>query len=111
MDDLERRGSERRPPDYTRDQIEDLRITRVHFRETYMFCLLSDGKMVCVPLTISSALQAAPPELRYQWQISDQGKSLIWHTKGMGIVTERISLAAILDHPEAQIMNLPDQPS
>jgi hypothetical protein len=99
---IERRISARNPPSYTPQDLSELRITRVHFREAYIFCLLSDGNMVCVPITISSALAAAPQQVRYQWTIADDGKEVLW-TKGMGMVTERLRLADILAHPEARI--------
>jgi hypothetical protein len=78
---IERRISTRNPPNYTPPDLTELRITRVHFREAYLFCLLSDGNMVCVPLTISSVLAAAPRQVRYQWTIGDDGKEVLW-TKG-----------------------------
>jgi hypothetical protein len=62
--------------------------------------------MVCVPLTISPALQAAPNQMRYQWQVADDGEAVVWYTRSMGISTERISLADILAYPEAQITAL-----
>jgi hypothetical protein len=101
--DLERRISARNPPTYTPPELDDLRIARVHFRDRYMFCLLSDGNMVCVPLTISALLVAAPQRSRYQWKISDDGKAILWYTQGMGVVTERIGLPDILAHPEARV--------
>src|SRR5688572_11695598 len=76
--DLERRISARNPPTYTPPELDDLRIARVHFRDRYMFCLLSDGNMVCVPLTISALLVAAPQRSRYQWKIADDGKAILW---------------------------------
>jgi hypothetical protein len=99
---IERRISARNPPSYTPPELSELRITRVHFREAYIFCLLSDGNMVCVPLTISSVLAAAPQQVRYQWTIADDGKAVLW-TKGMGVVTERLQLTDILAHPDARI--------
>jgi hypothetical protein len=98
----ERRASERRAPSYTPQEIDDLRITRVHFREELMFCLLSDGNRICVPLTIVPAL-LEPQRHRYQWQIADDGRSVLWYKSGMGLPSERLNLAAILAHPEAQL--------
>jgi hypothetical protein len=103
MDRLERRISARHRPSYSATELNELRITRVHFREQYLFCLLADGNVLCVPLTISSELMAAPQKVRYQWKIENDGKALVWYTKGMGIVTERLRLADILAHPEARI--------
>jgi hypothetical protein len=107
MNRHERRKSERHPPDYSSEELRNLRITRVHFREKHLFCLLSDGNMLCVPLTISLVLQAAPQQLRYQWRITDDGKAVLWYTKGMGVTTERLSLPEILAHPKAYIAALP----
>ncbi|HET6777590.1 MAG TPA: hypothetical protein VFH26_01740 [Gemmatimonadales bacterium] len=101
--DLERRISPRNPPSYTALEVDDLRITRVHFREGYLFCLLSDGNMVCVPITISGVLVTAPLRARYQWKIAEDGKSVLWSTQAMGVVTERVGLADILEHPDARV--------
>lgn len=102
----DRRRAPRRAPSYTPDEIEALSVTRVHFREDYLFCLLSDGKMACVPLTISPRLLAAPRKLRYQWHIEADGRVLVWHTGPVGVAIERLSLASILAHPEVQITSL-----
>jgi hypothetical protein len=59
MDWIERRISKRQAPNYSSEELNGLRISRVHFREQYLFCLLSDGNMVCVPLAISPVLAAA----------------------------------------------------
>src|SRR5688572_5113584 len=81
--DVERRISARNPPSYTLSELRELRIDRVHFRDRYMFCLLSDGNMVCVPLTISAVLVAGPQRVRYQWKIADDGQAVVWYTQGM----------------------------
>jgi hypothetical protein len=107
MDSIERRLSERQAPNYGSEELNRLRISRVHFREQFLFCLLSDGNMVCVPLTISSVLAAAEQQARYQWEIADEGKAVIWRTKGMGVTTERLTVWNILSHPEARITVLP----
>jgi hypothetical protein len=99
----DRRSSPRQAPSYTPAQINELRIATVHFRDDFMFCLLSDGNRVCVPLTISPALQAAPRHMRYQWQVADDGKSVVWYMSTMGVPTAHIALWDILAHPEAQI--------
>ena len=99
----DRRSSPRQRPSYTPDQINDLRITRVHFRDKYLFCLLSDGNVACVPLTISPTLTAAPQKVKYQWRITEDGRAIVWPTRGMGVAIERLSLASILFHPGAEI--------
>ena len=103
----ERRSSPRRPPRYSPQDIDRLRVTRVHFREDFLFCLLSDGNVVCVPVTISPFLQKAPTGARYRWQIEEDGKAVVWHTRAMGVAKERLELGRILAHPEAQITELP----
>jgi hypothetical protein len=104
---MDRRNSERRPPSYTPAEIASLRITRVHFRQEYIFFLLSDGNILCVPLTISAALEAALPQLRYQWQIMADGKAVVWHTKGsVGVPTARLDLPQLLAHPRAYVTQL-----
>jgi hypothetical protein len=105
--DFERRISARNPPTYTPAELDGLRITRVHFRERYLFCLLSDGNMVCVPLAISAVLLAASQQARYQWKIVEDGKAILW-TKGMGVVSERLALTDILAHADARITVLGD---
>ena len=94
----------RRPPSYTPDEITTLRITRVHFRQEDIFYLLSDGNMLCVPLTISPALEAAPRLVRYEWQITADGQAVVWASNGsVGVRTERLELARILAHPKAYV--------
>jgi hypothetical protein len=99
----DRRNSPRQAPSYTPAQINDLRIASVHFRADFMFCLLSDGNRVCVPLAISQALQKAPQHMRYQWRVADDGKAVVWYTRSMGVPTAQVTLWDILAHPEAQI--------
>lgn len=102
-DEKDRRSSPRQVPSYTFAQIRDLRITTVHFREDFMFCLLSDGNRVCVPLTISPRLHAAPQHMRYQWQVADDGKAIVWYMGAVGLPAEQITLVDILAYPETQI--------
>jgi hypothetical protein len=99
----DRRSSPRSPPRYSPEDIDGLRISRVHFREPFLFCLLSDGSMVCVPFTILPFLETAPKAVRYRWQIRDDGRTVVWHTRAMGVASARLELKEILAHPEAQI--------
>lgn len=46
---------------------------------------------------------AAPQQARYQWKMAEDGKAVLWYTKGMGLVTARLGLADILAHPDARI--------
>jgi hypothetical protein len=92
---------------YTRTQLQELRISRVHFRDQYLFCLLSDGNMVRVPLAIAPSLAAPRYGARSRWQLIGDGKALIWYGGASGTTTERLSLTQILAHPDAQITALP----
>jgi hypothetical protein len=103
----DRRSAPRGPPRYSPEDVDRLRITRVHFREDFLFFLLSDGNMVCVPLTILPYLQTASRSTRYRWQIREDGRTVVWHTRAMGVASERLELKQILAHPEAQISELP----
>jgi hypothetical protein len=103
----DRRRSSRGTPRYTSAEIDELRIIRVHFRDEFLFCLLSDGNMVCVPLAISPALDRAPHSVRYKWQLADDGKTVVWYLGAMGLPAEHVSLAKILSHPDVQITELP----
>jgi hypothetical protein len=104
----DRRRSPRGSPRYTFAEIDELRIIRIHFREKFLFCLLSDGNMVCVPLAISPALDRAPHSVRYKWQLADDGKGVVWYLGAVGLPTERLNLASILSHPDVQITELPN---
>jgi hypothetical protein len=103
----DRRASPRRSSSYTPEEISELRIERVHFRDQYIFCLLSDGSMVCVPLSISRMLESAPERMRYNYQLTDEGRTVAWYSGRVGIVIARLSVAEIVSHPEAQVTELP----
>ena len=103
----DRRRSSRGRPRYTPAEVDELRIARVHFRDEFLFCLLSDGNMVCVPVAISTVLNKAPQSERYKWQLADEGQAVVWYLGAVGLPTEHLSLARILSHPEVQITELP----
>lgn len=103
----DRRRAPRGSPRYTPAEIDELRIIRIHFREEFLFCLLSDGNMICVPLAISPALDKAPHSVRYKWQLTDDGKEVVWYMGAVGLPTEHLTLARILSHPDVQITELP----
>lgn len=103
----DRRRSSRGTPRYTPAELDELRIIRIHFRDEFLFCLLSDGNMVCVPLAISAALHRAPHSVRYKWQLAEDGRAVIWYLGAVGLPTERLNLASILSHPDVQITELP----
>jgi hypothetical protein len=88
------------PPTYSVEEIQALRIRRVHFLEDFLVCLLSDGRALCIPLSLSPALQAASPEQRYQWQLVGDGRGVVWYAGGL---EEHLNLRSLLAHPEARI--------
>ena len=98
----------RRPSRYTRAELQELRISRVHARDPYLFCLLSDRNMVRVPLTIAPGLAGPLPGVRASWQVLGDGKSVVWCAgEARAMATERVSLAHILAHPDARMIVLP----
>jgi DNA-binding response OmpR family regulator len=100
----ERRRSPRRRSYYTRVQLSELRISRVHSHGEYLFCLLSDGNIVRVPLGITPSLARAATGLGVRsWQLVSDGKAVVWYGGTLGATTERLSLTQILAHPDAQI--------
>jgi hypothetical protein len=102
----DRRVSPRRSPSFSSDEIGELRIERVHFRDRYIFCLLSNGSMVCVPLSISRMLELAPEHMRYNYQLTEEGRTIAWYSGPVGIVIARLSVEEIVLHSEAQVTDL-----
>jgi CheY-like chemotaxis protein len=99
----DRRRSPRRSY-YTRAQLSELRVSRVHSHGEYLFCLLSDGNIVRVPLGITPALARAASGLGVRsWQLVSDGKAVVWYGGAFGATTERLSLTQILAHPDAHI--------
>ena len=96
----ERRASLRRRASYTEAEVESLRIFRVFLRGEFLICQLSDLNTLSVPLRISPVVAASPLRTRYQWQITDEGRALMW---SRGIVEERLRLPAMLAYPGAEI--------
>ena len=96
----DRRERPRRRPTYTRLEIEGLRILRVFLHGDFLICLLSDRNTLFVPLRISPVVASAPLQIRYQWQIAERGKSLVW---SRGMLEERLRLPAMLAYPGAEI--------
>jgi hypothetical protein len=45
--------------------------------------------------------------VRYKWQLTDDGKAVIWYLGAVGLPTETLTLARIMSHPQAQITELP----
>ncbi|MGQ0702988.1 MAG: DUF2442 domain-containing protein, partial [Gemmatimonadales bacterium] len=52
-----------------------LRITRVEVREDQLVCVLSDGRTLAVPISISPILRDAPIEARYNWRLAGGGEA------------------------------------
>lgn len=96
----ERRGKPRRRPSYTQAEVEALRIFRVFLHGDFLICLLSDRNTLFVPLRISPVVAASPLRTKYQWQIDDSGKVLVW-TRGM--IEERLQLPVMLAFPGSEI--------
>ena len=96
----DRRERPRRRPSYTRQEIEGLRILRVFLHGDFLICLLSDRNTLFVPLRISPVVASSPLQIRYQWQIAERGKSLVW---SRGLVEERLRLPAMLAFPGSEI--------
>jgi len=99
----DRRERPRRRPSYTRQEIEGLRILRVFLHGDFLICLLSDRNTLFVPLRISPVVASSPLQIRYQWQISERGKALVW---SRGLVEERLRLPAMLAFPGSEISTM-----
>lgn len=100
----DRRAHVRRRPCYSAGDIARLRLTRVFLHEDFLVCLLSDRRTLFVPLRISPVVAAAPLRTRYQWQVGEDGTSLLW-TRGS--VEERLRLPAMLAFPGSEISDAP----
>lgn len=85
-------------PAYAPEEIQSLRITRVNVQEKLLYCVLSDEKLLCVPVAISPALAAAPMQARYQWRISGDGKAIVWYGDEL---KEYLSLRTLLAYLES----------
>ena len=99
----ERRERPRRRPSYTQLEIEALRILRVFLHGEFLICMLSDRNTLFVPLRISPVVASAPLQIRYQWQIAERGKALVW---SRGMLEERLRLPAMLAYPGAEISSM-----
>jgi len=91
------------PPSYSEKEIQALRIKQVHFLSEHILMLLSDDRVLCVPLSVCPPLEAAAQEQRYQWQLIGEGRGVVWQTGGL---EEYLSLRTLLDHPEAKVGDL-----
>ena len=84
-------------------EVEALRILRVFLHGDFLICLLSDRNALFVPLRISPVVASAPLQIRYQWQIAERGKALVW---SKGVLEERLRLPAMLAYPGAEISSM-----
>ncbi len=96
------------PPSYSEKEIQALRIKRLHFVGEHILFLLSDDKVLCVPLSVCPPLKAAPVEQRYQWQLIGEGRGVIWYTDTL---REHLSLRCLLEHLDAKVGDLAGSPS
>jgi len=94
-------------PAYTAEEIQSLRIRRVNVQEDLLYCVLSDEKLLCVPIGVSPALAAAPMRARYQWRISGDGKAIVWYGDELKEYLSLRTLLAYLDS-EAETVSEPD---
>jgi len=90
-------------PAYTPEEVQALRITRVNVQEDMLYCVLSDGKLLWVPLGVSPALAEAPMRARYQWRISGDGKAIVWYGDEL---KEYLSLRSLLSYVESDAGSL-----
>jgi len=93
-------------PTYSSHEVQALRIKQVHFLPEHVLFLLSDDKILCLPMT--PILAGASQEDRYQWQLVGEGRAVVWHT---GRLEERLTLRRLLEHPEAKVGDLAGSPS
>ena len=84
-------------------EIEGLRILRVFLHGHFLICLLSDRNTLFVPLRISPVVASAPLQIRYQWQIAERGKALVW---SRGMLEERLRLPAMIAYPGTEISSM-----
>jgi hypothetical protein len=96
------------PPTYTLEEVQSLQIKQLHFLSDHILFLLSDEKALCVPLSVSPPLEAATQEERYQWQLIDRGRAVLWNTERLEV---RLSLWRLLEHPDAKVGELAESSS
>jgi hypothetical protein len=76
-------------------------MTGVSMYRELLICSLSDGRLLCVPIGISPALEAAPPTERFQWEVMGGGRELAWHSSNLNL---QLSLDALLEDPHATLL-------
>jgi hypothetical protein len=75
-------------------------IRAIGFDGPTLVCHLTDGRTLRVPTAISPALDCATYNDRFQWQVVDDGRTVMWSSTGLNL---RLSLRAMLDDPEATV--------
>jgi len=96
------------PPSYSEKEIQALRIKQVHFLSEHILFLLSDDRVLCVPVSVCPPLTEASPAQRDAWELIGEGRSVVWYT---GPLQEHLSLRTLLEHPEAKVGDLTGSPS
>lgn len=97
----DRRRILRRRPSYSSEETERLLILQVQLWGDVLYLLLSDHAMLCVPLNITPVVSAAPLSTRYQWQLGEDRRSILWTG---GKIEERLRLPVMLAHPGSGLM-------
>ena len=95
-------------PTYSEHEVRALRLKQVHFLSEHMLFLLSDDRILCVPVAINADLAAASQEDRYQWQLIGEGRSVLWRTTTLNV---HLSLRFLLESPDARVGDLAGAPS
>ncbi|MGQ0701793.1 MAG: DUF2442 domain-containing protein, partial [Gemmatimonadales bacterium] len=65
-----------------------------------LVCVLSDGRTLAVPISISPILRDAPIEARYNWRLAGGGEAVVWRS---GKLEEKLTLSGMLGYPESTI--------
>src|SRR5687767_13392598 len=99
----DRRERPRRRPSYTQMEIEALRILRVCRHREFLISRPSDRNTLFVPLRSTAVVASSTIQIRYQWQIAERGKALVW---ARGMLQERLRLPAMLAYPGAEISSM-----
>lgn len=68
--------------------VADERIADVQLDEDYLTLELADGRLITTPLSWYPVLEAATPEQRANWQISEGGFGLHWAGLDLGVSTD-----------------------
>lgn len=97
-------GLHRHAAQYSDQETRSLRIIRVHFIPDHILFLLSDGKSLCLPLSVDHALRTASADDRYLWHVIGNGRAVVWYTPRIEV---HLNLQTMLAHPDARIIELP----